>query len=328
MTRNEKNKDKKHKGIKVFAIILTIIVVITSGSLFYLNSKLSKIKINKIDDKNLSIDENSFKSNDKSEDNFVNIVLMGIDIDKEVNNSNSADSVMIATIDKTHKKLKLTSIMRDSYVDVEGHGNTKLKYAYSYGGPELLIKTINKNFNMNIKDYVKVDINNLGKIIDYLGGVSINVQPDEVNLINSYMEGASKIYKFKYTTIKKSGLQVLNGAQAVAYCRIRYVGNVDFQRTERQRTVLTEISKKLSQNGLLGLPKESDNILPYVETSLNKTELLSLGSYVLMNKMTKPEQFRVPTDDNYHDTTINGLYYMKWDKDPTINKLYSFIFGK
>ncbi|GLC29723.1 LCP family protein [Clostridium omnivorum] len=327
MTRNRKNKHKKHKGIKAFAIILTIMVVITSGALFYLNGKLSKIKINKIDDENLSIDENSFKSNDKSEDNFVNILLMGIDIDKEVNDSNSADSIMIATIDKTHKKLKLTSIMRDSYVDVEGHGNTKLKYSYSYGGPELLIKTVNKNFNMNVKDYVKVDINNLGKIIDYLGGVSINVQPDEVNLINSYMEGASKVYKFKYAAIKKSGLQVLNGAQAVAYCRIRYVGNVDFQRTERQRTVLTEISKKLSQKGLLGLPKASDNILPYVETSLSKTELLSLGSYVLINKITTPEQFRVPTDDNYHDSTINGLYYMKWDKEPTIDKLHNFIFG-
>jgi LCP family protein required for cell wall assembly len=218
--------------------------------------------------------------------------------------------------------------MRDSRVSVEGHGEQKLKYAYSYGGPQLLIKTINRSFKMNIKDYVKVDFFNFEKIINYVGGVDIDVKANEINLLNDYQKNIAKLEKSNYIPVKKAGLQTLNGKQAVAYCRIRYVGNNDFERTERQRRVMSEILRKVSHENLTQMSSSLDKILPFVETSLKKSEMISLGSYVLMNGITKPDQFRIPTDQNYHDYTDpkDNLYYMLWDKEPTINALHKFIF--
>jgi LCP family protein required for cell wall assembly len=283
----------------------------------------------------LGIDENNFNASIKDNvkdptnvEDYKSILIMGIDAMEEVNNSYSADSIMIATIDKHNKKLKLTSVMRDSLVAVEGHDDTKLKYAYSYGGPQLLVKTINQNFNMNIKDYVKVNFFDVEKIIDYLGGVQINVQSSEIDILNNYQKNISSLEGKSYIPIKKSGVQTLNGMQAVAYSRIRYVGNYDFQRTERQRAVITEMLKKFSNKNVIEMTAIADKLLPLVETSLSKNEIISLGSYLVLNKLTKPVEFRIPTDKTYHDYTNpkDGLYYMKWDKEPTIEALHKFIF--
>jgi polyisoprenyl-teichoic acid--peptidoglycan teichoic acid transferase len=330
-----KTTNKKRKTIIIIAFLFIILFLIP---VFFLYSKLAKIKTGGLDQTPaaLGIDNNNFNDAIKDtvkdpaniEKDFVNILIMGIDAMKEVNDSYSADSIMVATIDKYNKKLKLTSIMRDSLVTVEGYGDTKLKYAYSFGGPQLLVKTVNQNFNMNIKNYVKVDFFDVEKIIDYLGGVQINVESAEVNILNDYQKNISSLESKSYTPIKKSGLQTLNGMQAVAYSRIRYVGNYDFERTERQRRVMTEVLKKFSDKNALELAGVADKLLPLVETSLGKSEIIGLGSYIVLNKLTKPIQFRVPTDKTYHDYTNpkDGLYYMKWDKQPTIDALHSFIF--
>lgn len=158
-----------------------------------------------------------------------------------------SDTIMILSIDKQHDKLKLTSIMRDTYISVDGHGMTKITHAYAYGGPQLAVKTINQNFNMNIKDYVTVDFFGLEKIIDSIGGVQINVEKAEVPVMNSYITETSRIEKTVPTFVQSSGLQTLNGSQAVAYSRIRYVGNADYKRTQRQRTVLEQL--RLPEDG-------------------------------------------------------------------------------
>lgn len=329
-SKKKKDRNKKSQKMKVIIIITVVFLIFFLLPAFFVYNKLSKVENVKIDETPaaLGIDESSFKTPERSEKDIVNILIMGIDADQEANNANSADTVMIATIDKYHKKLKLTSIMRDSLVNVEGKGDTKLKYAYSYGGAQLLIKSVNQNFNMNIKDFVKVDFGDVEKIVDYLGGVDINIKTSEVNILNDYQKNLASLAKQSYKPITKSGMQTLNGIQAVAYSRIRYVGNVDFERTERQRTVMTELLKKFSEKNLFELSNITDKLLPLVETSLKKTEIIDLGSYVVLNKITKPEQFRIPSDKYYHDYTNpkDNLYYMKWDKQPTIDELHNFIF--
>ncbi len=325
---DRKSKSSKNFWVGLSITIILLVLFLTSAAFAYF--KLGKIKTVKLDQSqsSLGINEETLKDPKKSESDFVNILIMGIDAMVEVNNSFSADTIMIATIDKAHKKLKLTSVMRDSLVAVEGIGDTKLKYAYSYGGPSLLIKTVNQNFNMNIKDYVEVDFYEVEKIIDYLGGVEINIEPEEVKILNDYQYDIAKREGKNFVPLKKSGLQTLNGMQAVAYSRIRYVGNYDFERTLRQRRVMAEVIKKFSGKNIIELSNLSDKLLPLIETSLNKGEIISLGSYVVINKLTKPEQFRIPTDKTYHDYTNpkDGLYYMKWDKQPTIDALHNFIF--
>jgi LCP family protein required for cell wall assembly len=324
--RKAKHSKKFWTGLSITVLLLFLFL----ASAVFAYFKLGKIKTVKLDQSNSNLGINKETLNDpkKSEKNFINILIMGIDAMVEVNNAYSADTIMIATIDKAHKKLKLTSVMRDSLVDVEGVGDTKLKYAYSYGGPSLLIKTINQNFNMNIQDYVKVDFYEVEKIIDYLGGVQINVEPEEVKILNDYQYDISTREGKTFIPVKKSGNQTLNGMQAVAYSRIRYVGNYDFERTLRQRRVMTEIIKKFSGKNIIELSNLSDKLLPLIETSLDNSDILSLGSYVVINKLTKPEQFRIPTDKTYHDyiNPKDGLYYMKWDKQPTLDSLHNFIF--
>lgn len=135
--------------------------------------------------------------------------------------------------------------MRDSYVDIEGHGKTKLNHAYAYGGPELAIKTINSNFKLNIRDFVAVDFYGLENIIDTVGGVEIPVRSDEIKYINSYMQGTAKVENKAVQEVQNPGLQNLNGMQAVAYARIRYTSGGDYERTERQRTILTAVMNKI-----------------------------------------------------------------------------------
>ncbi|MCM0647268.1 LCP family protein [Clostridium swellfunianum] len=333
--------NRKKRKSKIIIIITAVFLVLFLGAGFFGYSKLGKLKTAKLDENSLGIDENGYKQSANEalknasgknspdiEKDYSNILVMGIDVTKEVNNAFSADSILIATVDRYNKKLKLTSIMRDSLVNVDGVGDTKLKYAYSYGGPQLLVKTVNQSFNMNIKDYVKVDFSDVEKIVDYLGGVEINVKAEEIDLINGYQKGMANSGGKKYTTIKKSGLQTLNGKQAVAYSRIRYVGNYDYERTERQRRVISEILRKFSDKNPIELVSITDKLLPLVETNLGKGEILSLGSYIVTNKLTKPVQFRIPTDSTAHDYTNpkDGLYYMKWDKKPTIDALHDFIF--
>jgi polyisoprenyl-teichoic acid--peptidoglycan teichoic acid transferase len=327
MSKRNKKKNRRFTSI-IFILSLFFVLFLASAAFAYIKlSKINTVKINQ-NPSSLGINEQHFNNSSKLQKDFINILIMGIDAQKEVNDAFSADTIMIATIDKQHKELKLTSIMRDSLVNVDGVGDTKLKYAYSYGGPSLLIKTVNQSFNMNIQDYIKVNFSDAESIVDYLGGVEINVKPEEITLLNYYQRDISGLEKKDYTPIKKSGLQNLNGMQAVAYTRIRYVGNYDFERTERQRRVLTEILKKFSGKNIVELSSLSEKLLPYVETSLSNLDVISLGSYIVINKLTKPQQFRIPTDKTYHDYTNpkDGLYYMKWDKQPTIDALHNFIF--
>ena len=187
---------KKRSKLKITIIsIIAILVIILGGGYLYINSKLSKVQKVDINKDNLSIDQNIEKDKEKSE--IKNIALFGIDAPK--GKAGRSDAIMILTIDNKNDKLKLTSIMRDSYVDVPGHGKTKITHAYAYGGPELAIKTLNQNFKLNIEDFMAVNFTSLPEIIDKLGGVQINITKEEIKHIPG---------------ITHAGKQTLNGAQA------------------------------------------------------------------------------------------------------------------
>jgi polyisoprenyl-teichoic acid--peptidoglycan teichoic acid transferase len=329
-----KNRFTKNKKLKITLVVILVLSMLISIPLYIINNKLSKINIQEITEtpQQLLIDEEKFKNPEKSEEDFVNILLLGIDSRDVSKDPGRSDSMIIATVDKKHKKLKLTSLMRDTLVEMEGKGPMKgqnqdrLNHAYAYGGPLLTMKTINHNFDMNIKDYVKVDFWGLEKIIDSIGGVNINVKESEIPYVNSYMEETSSIKKENYSTVKKAGLQKLNGRQAVAYSRIRYIGT-DYERTERQRKVLSEVFAAVSQKSTLDLYKIIDTALPYMETSLEKKAIIDLASVVAVDKVTTVQQYRVPEDKLGFSTTVNGVpYFIDWKKDETIKNLHNFIF--
>ncbi|MBL4936360.1 LCP family protein [Clostridium sp. YIM B02515] len=326
-------KTSKKKKWKVVIIILLVLCVLAAIPFYIITSKLGKINTTKITENpsELKIDENKFNTPDKNENDFINVLLLGIDSRDTSTDPGRSDSMIIATIDKKHNKIKLTSLMRDTLVDTTGHGpmeglnQDRLNHTYAYGGALLTMQTINQNFDMNLKNYVKVDFWGLEKIIDSIGGVTIDVRQEEIQYINSYMSETSKIKKESFIPVKKTGMQKLNGRQAVAYSRIRYVGT-DYERTERQRKVLSEVFKSISQKNTLELYKAVDTILPYVETSFTKAELLGLASSVALNKITTVEQYRIPEDKLGFTTYVNKQYFIGWKKDETISNLHKFIF--
>ncbi|AJD26555.1 LCP family protein [Clostridium botulinum] len=303
--------------------IVAVIILISVVSALYVYSKLESVKkvpISK-DDKELKID----KKAEPYGDDVINIAFFGLDRRKKEEHSRS-DAVMILSLDKKHKKVKLSSIMRDSYVDIEGHGKTKLNHAYAYGGPELAIKTINSNFKLNIRDFVAVDFYGLENIIDTVGGVEIPVRSDEIKYINSYMQGTAKVENKVIQEVQNPGLQNLNGMQAVAYARIRYTSGGDYERTERQRTVLTAIMNKIKKLGPTEFPKVVSSLLPNVESSLSSTEIMKMGTSAFALGMDNVEQQRFPLDNYCEGKLIDGIYYLLFNEEKTINQMHKYIF--
>ncbi|KRU25368.1 cell envelope-related transcriptional attenuator [Clostridium sporogenes] len=303
--------------------ILAVIVLMSVVSALYVYSKLGSVKkvpISK-DDKELKID----KKAESYGDDVVNIAFFGLDRRKKEEPSRS-DAVMILSLDKKHKKVKLSSIMRDSYVDIEGHGKTKLNHAYAYGGPELAIKTINSNFKLNIRDFVAVDFYGLENIIDTVGGVEIPVRSDEIKYINSYMQRTAKVENKTVQEVQNPGLQNLNGMQAVAYARIRYTSGGDYERTERQRTILTAIMNKIKKLGPTEFPKVVSVLLPNVESSLSSTEIMKMGTSAFALGIDNVEQQRFPLDNYCEGKLIEGIYYLLFNEEKTIDQMHKYIF--
>lgn len=313
-------ENKKKKWI---LSIVTVIVLTTVIVTLYVYSQLAavkKVSISK-NDQQLKID----KKADQYGDDVINIAFFGLDRRKKEEPSRS-DAIMIISLDKKHKKVKVSSIMRDSYVDIDGHGKTKLNHAYAYGGPELAIKTINSTFKLNIRNFVAVDFYELEKIIDTVGGVEIPVRSDEIKYINIYMQETAKIQGKSVQEVQKSGLQNLNGMQAVAYARIRYTSGGDYERTERQRIVLTAIMNKVKKLGPTEFPKVVSALLPNVESSFSSTEIMKMGTSAFALDIDNIEQQRFPLDDYCQGKLIDGVYYLLFNEEKTINQIHKYIF--
>ncbi len=241
---------------------------------------------------------------------ILNIALFGIDAREPDSFTGLSDCIMILSVNTETKQVKLLSIMRDSLVRFEKNGKIrygKINTAYNTGGPTLSIKTINQNFGTDISEYVTINFYGLAKVIDALGGIDITLTQDEITdfgssrpTINFYIReicnGLGENPESHFIT--SAGTQHVNGIQAVAYSRIRYVRNTwggfdDFGRTDRQRYVmeqLFELAKTMPKSRCIKLIKA---LSPYLETSLSYSELAGLATGVLLQSPTF-EQMRIP----------------------------------
>lgn len=322
-TKKRKTKKKKMKtSNKILLTLLFIILgvlIIASGYLFGTLGKLNKEPLNK---DNLGIDETEI-SVYKDSEKITNIALFGVDA--EDGGSGRSDAIMVATVDPVHNKIKVTSIMRDSYVYIDGYGDDKINHAYAYGGPELAISTINQNFGLNIEDYVSVNFSSLPIIIDSLGGIEIEITDEELLYINDYINSINSLEGTNSPLIYSSGIQYLDGVQSLAYTRIRYTSGGDYQRTQRQRTVLDALFKKITSMPVTKYPSLLNDLLPYVETSLGSGEILSLGTKVI-GIGNNLEQDRFPRDGYGFGETINGTYYLTFDRETIKSQMRDYIF--
>ena len=319
---------KMTKGKKIafwiLGVLLFFIIGTVGGVYIYANSlfnKMEKVEINK---DNVGISQDVEDKLSKYDDSITNIALFGIDAsDGGVGRS---DSIMIATIDTHNKKLKLTSIMRDSYVNIDGHGLDKINHAYAFGKAELAIKTLNENFDLNISEFAAVNFSTLPKIIDKLGGIELDIDSEELQYINGYISDLNGINNTSVSPISSTGLQHVNGTQAMAYCRIRYTSGGDYKRTERHREVLSKMFEKILSMSPTSYPSLLNEILPMISTSLSASEIMDLGNEVLKVGSTSLEQERFPLDGYCEGQMIGGVYYLTFDKETTVNQLHDYIF--
>ncbi|EOU1614315.1 LCP family protein [Clostridium perfringens] len=305
---NRSTKNSKIKNSKIKYIILALILVILGligVSTYYINLKINKVQKVEINKENLSINEKQVKE----ENHIKNIALFGIDAPK--GKVGRSDAIMILTLDEEHKVMKLTSIMRDSYVDIPGHGDDKITHAYAFGGPELAMKTLNENFNVNVEDFMAVNFTSLPEIIDKLGGVKINIIPEEIHHIPG---------------ITSPGEQVLNGEQALAYSRIRYATGGDYKRTERQRVVLEAVFEKLKSTPTKEYPSLIDDFLPYIETNMSSMDMIKLATDAAPLVKGNLETARFPLDGYCDGKMINGVWYLVYDRQATLNQVQEYIY--
>lgn len=304
-----KKRRRKKKGnfLRKFLTFIFILVVLGISGAFV----VSNVLLGDIDKVEISDDLNISEELNKNE-NIVNIALFGIDTREQGYDGARADTIMIGTLDKEHKKLKLTSIMRDTYVSIPGRGFDKINHSYAYGGPELTIKTVNQNFDMNITDYVTVNFDALEKIVDAIGGVEIEVKQSEIEQLNSIVNDLDNLDGKDTNKISSSGLQTLSGRQSLAYSRIRYVGNGDYERTERQRNVLESIVNKVLNEGSLSQALSLiKSLSPYIETSLNNTQMVGYATSLFSSGIRTMENARVPLDEYAQEGNWNGTFYLK-----------------
>ena len=293
----------------IIGIIIGVFLISIGGVYIYGRHIYNKVEKVEVDKEEVGITEEVEEKLSPYNNSVINIALFGVD--SHDGSTGRSDSIIIATIDTIHKKLKLTSIMRDSYVNISGIGNDKINHAYAFGGPQLAIKTLNENFDLNIQDFVAVNFDSLPKIIDMLGGVTVDVTEEEVSHISG---------------INSAGTYNLTGAQALAYSRIRYATGGDYVRTERQRTILTKMYEKILSINPTQYTSLLSEGLSMLQTSLDYSKILELGTEVLKMGVTTLEQERFPLDGYCQGEIINGVYYLIFNKALTVEQLHNYIF--
>jgi LCP family protein required for cell wall assembly len=234
--------------------------------------------------------------------------------------------MIILSVNSETKEAKMTSLMRDTWVKIDGHGHGKLNAASVYGGPELTMKTINDHFGTDLQDYVLINISSLAEVIDTLGGIDIEITEAERKSINKGLFDLSS--QSGMEKVESAGYVHLNGNQAVAYSRIRFIDS-DYRRTERQRDVLTIMASKLKENtNPAALVSLITDLLPNVETNLSFTDLVSLAMTGLQLDLSGVEQFRVPVDGTFDSGTFDGVWCIKPDFEKNTRLLHDFVYGE
>lgn len=265
-----------------------------------------------------------------------NILLLGQD-SRTANKNERTDTMVVASINADTGEIKLTSLMRDMYVDIPERGTQKLNNANYYGGPELAMKTINQNFKLNISEYVIVNFVNFPYIIEKLGGVYVDITEAEMKGINELVQDSIKLgrkLKLDESALDNSLLDTygtgtkLTGRQALSYSRLRSIDS-DFQRTQRQRRVLEAILDRVKDiTNPMELLSLGTDLLKYVETNINLPSMVGLATTVFTKGISGMTEMRLPVEGSYKGETRDGTWGIyDMDLQANVTALHQFIYG-
>lgn len=311
---SSKKKKKKKKGKKIIGLIFSLLIIVLVSCFAFGYSLLGNLTYDAD-----FIDENQYIDSSLlfSDDSLINILFLGSDEREDLGSSRS-DTMMLCTIDTANKEIKLTSFLRDSYVYIPSVGySTKLNAAFSYGGAQLAIDTIEYNFKVDIDNYVMVDFETFELLVDLLGGITVD---DVTTAEADYMNDVVKISG----TPLVEGTNEMDGNTALWYCRIRYLDS-DFYRTERQRKVIESIIDKISETDFLTLIEIMEEVLPNVSTNISQNEIVSLAFKAISCLSYDITQMQIPVDGTWYNDTINSQAVLVMDIDENAQLLEEFL---
>ena len=299
--------------------LVVIGAVICAAGVFYARDKLDNIAHIELDKSSLAAD------NDISD--YRNIVILGVDTRDMSNYSGSrTDSIIIVSINKTSGDIKLISVYRDSFLDIEGVGLDKVTHAFAYGGPERTINTLNRNLDLNITEFAALNFKTVAKVVDSVGGIDIDIKDDEISQMNTYLPETARYLKSDFEYITEAGKQHLDGVQAVTYSRIRHTEGGDYRRTERMRTVLTAVFKEVKKMSFGELNKMLDDVLPEVSSNIDSMDIIPL--MLKMYKMDIKDSIGWPYDKEGYISSLQVWYAAPVTLESNVTKLHEDAFGQ
>jgi LCP family protein required for cell wall assembly len=336
MAKDKKNQTKKKRvWRKTVIIVCGFLAVSIIIGLLFIHAKMSKIK-KYIPEATIAPQYETFETDDQEpgadlevvdpaditwpadtvkffNPDIINVLLIGQDRRSGQSNQRS-DSMIIFSYNKADKTIKLISLMRDMYVQIPGYSDNRINAAFQFGGMELLDKTIEKDFGVSVNGNIEVDFEGFISIVDEIGGIDIKISDYDANHLNK---------KHGWNLVE--GMNHLDGKKALAYARIRYVGNADYERTDRQRRVLEIIINEIMSLSLPEQLKMFDTILPYMTTDMSKQEILGCCYFVLQSGIDGVERYRIPADGAYYSASIRGMSVLVPDLQKNQELLMQYI---
>jgi LCP family protein required for cell wall assembly len=318
--RQRKKRKRRRKRVVLLCVELFVLASLCVAG--YAMLKLGKLNINILDQDKLEVYKDTGP--------YTNIACFGLDSrNGELEGGVQSDSIIIVSINNETNDVKLVSVYRDTLLLQADGGYSKANAAYNRGGPEEAISLLNRNFDLDIRNYVSVNFNALVDVIDALGGLEIELTQEEAYYSNGYAAETSRVVGQEMVKIDEvAGTQLLDGVHAVSYARIRYTTGNDFKRTERQREVLEKTMEKAKKADIFTLNKIVDKVFPQISTSLSITDMLGFVSNIMEYNVVETTGFPYALTTSEEVREHKGSYVVPIDFVGNVTKLHQNIFAE
>ena len=315
-----KKKKSRRRKRAVILVLEVIILALLSGTAFVM-AKYDKFQTVDIETDDIEINEGV------DQEGYTTIVLFGGDSrEGQLEEGTHADTMIVVSIDNETKEIRMASVYRDTLLQMEDGAYKKANNAYFTGGPKSAINMLNKNLDLDIENYATVDFKALVDTIDLLGGLDIEIQEEEVQYLNQYLQETADVAGTEANFIESAGEQHLDGAQAVTYARIRSTAGGDYRRTERQRLVIQKIFEKAIHTNLSTINEIINTVFPQVSTSFTLKELIGLASGMTKYKLGETTGFPIDKTDGTYKK--QGSVVIPLGLTENVQELHEFLYPK
>lgn len=294
-----KHKKRKIVGIIILAVVLLVVGIYGSIVWMFYKDTVGIVSKDEVDPKAEKV---KIAEEDQKDKDVFNVLLVGTDSRDPNSDKGRSDSMMLVSFNKKQNKSTVISFMRDTLVDIDGYGRSRLGHTYAYGGVGLTINTLNQTYGLDIQNYVTISFDNLVNVIDEIGGVEVYISEEE-----------AEYYRKNGMPDIVAGDVTLTGSQALAHARNRTLGS-DFERTRRQRSVMYGIYRKImSEKDISALLPLINYCVTQVETNMSVTEIYDMTKEVLSTEDLKMQQACAPQEGTYTPIVYEGMDVLEID---------------